>query len=74
MILASGVAKVPQMLRAGVNVALATDGPASNHNQDMIGVLKTTALIQSHDIGSLGHAGRKGSRNGDSRWRKGFGA
>jgi 5-methylthioadenosine/S-adenosylhomocysteine deaminase len=51
MIIASGVAKVPKMLKSGINVALATDGPASNHNQDMMGVLKTTALL--HKVATL---------------------
>lgn len=44
--LASGIAPVSKMLKAGVNVALGTDGPASNNNQDMIGVIKTAALLQ----------------------------
>jgi 5-methylthioadenosine/S-adenosylhomocysteine deaminase len=46
MVLASGVSPVQKMLDAGVNVALATDGPASNNNQDMFGVLKATAMLQ----------------------------
>jgi 5-methylthioadenosine/S-adenosylhomocysteine deaminase len=49
--LASGVAPIPKMLKAGVNVALATDGPASNNNQDMFGVMKTTALV--HKVAKL---------------------
>mgnify|MGYP005840466723 CR=1 FL=1 len=44
MYLASGMARVPEMRRRGVTVALATDGPGSNNNQDMLEVLKTTAL------------------------------
>jgi 5-methylthioadenosine/S-adenosylhomocysteine deaminase len=51
MILASGVAPVPKMLEKGINVALATDGPASNNNQDMISVLKFTALL--HKVSTL---------------------
>ncbi|MEM3507284.1 MAG: amidohydrolase [Candidatus Bathyarchaeia archaeon] len=51
MILASGVAPIPKMLEKGVNVALATDGPASNNNQDMILVLKFTALL--HKVSTL---------------------
>ena len=46
MYLASGAARVPEMLKLGINVALATDGPGSNNNQDMMEVLKTTALLQ----------------------------
>jgi 5-methylthioadenosine/S-adenosylhomocysteine deaminase len=46
MYLASGVARVPEMRRRGISVALATDGPGSNNNQDMLEVLKTTCLLQ----------------------------
>lgn len=45
MILASGVAPVPEFLERGITVGLATDGAASNDTQDMMEVLKTTALI-----------------------------
>jgi 5-methylthioadenosine/S-adenosylhomocysteine deaminase len=45
MYLASGVAPIPDMLRAGLTVGLATDGPASNNNQNMIHVLKYAALL-----------------------------
>lgn len=45
MYLASGVAPIPQMLMAGLTVGLATDGPASNNNQNMIHVLKFGALL-----------------------------
>lgn len=44
MYLASGMARVPEMRRRGIVVALATDGPGSNNNQDMLEVLKTAAL------------------------------
>ncbi|MEM2897513.1 MAG: amidohydrolase [Candidatus Bathyarchaeia archaeon] len=46
MYLASGVAPIRKLIEKGVNVALATDGPASNNNQDMFGVMKATALLQ----------------------------
>lgn len=46
MILASGVAPVPALLRAGVNVGLACDGPACNNGQDMIEAMKDAALLQ----------------------------
>lgn len=46
MYLAAGVAPIPAMRSAGVTVGLATDGPASNNNQNMIHVLKTGALLQ----------------------------
>jgi 5-methylthioadenosine/S-adenosylhomocysteine deaminase len=51
MYLASGVARVPEMRARGISVALATDGPGSNNNQDMLEVLKTTALL--HKVSSL---------------------
>ena len=43
--LASGVARVPQLLRAGVNVALGTDGVASNNNHDMFEEIKLAAIL-----------------------------
>jgi len=46
MYLASGVPPIPDMLEAGLSVGLATDGPASNNNQNMIHVLKFAALLQ----------------------------
>lgn len=45
MYLASGVAPIAEMDRAGVTIALATDGPASNTNQNMLQVLKFAALL-----------------------------
>jgi 5-methylthioadenosine/S-adenosylhomocysteine deaminase len=46
MILASGIAPVPKLLRAGVNVGLACDGPACNNAQDMLTTMKDAALLQ----------------------------
>ncbi|WP_018886202.1 amidohydrolase [Paenibacillus massiliensis] len=43
--LASGVARVPDLLRAGVKVSLGTDGPASNNNLDMFEEMRLAALI-----------------------------
>lgn len=43
--LASGFARIPEMLSAGVTVGLATDGPASNNNHNMIHALKFAALM-----------------------------
>jgi 5-methylthioadenosine/S-adenosylhomocysteine deaminase len=51
MYLASGVARVPEMRGKGVSIALASDGPGSNNNQDMLEVLKTTALL--HKVNTL---------------------
>ncbi len=45
MLLASGVCPVPHMLAMGVNVCLGTDGAASNNNQNMFQLMKTTALL-----------------------------
>lgn len=43
--LASGFAPVQRLLEAGVNVALGTDGAASNNDLDMIGEMRTAALL-----------------------------
>ncbi|GIO91795.1 amidohydrolase [Paenibacillus lactis] len=43
--LASGVARVPELLKAGVTVSLGTDGPASNNNLDMFEEMRLAALI-----------------------------
>ncbi len=51
MYLASGVAPVPEMLKRGITVALGTDGPGSNNSQDMMELLKTTALL--HKVNTL---------------------
>ncbi len=44
MKLASGIAPVDAMLRAGVNVALGTDGASSNNNLDMLEEVRLCAL------------------------------
>lgn len=49
MKLAMGTTRVPDLLRAGVNVALGTDGPPSNNDLDMLEVTRLAALIQKHD-------------------------
>ncbi|MBX2807032.1 MAG: TRZ/ATZ family hydrolase [Cellvibrionaceae bacterium] len=43
--LASGFCPVNQLLKAGINVALGTDGCASNNNLDMFGEMHTAALL-----------------------------
>lgn len=43
--LASGCAPVPEMLRQGLTVGLATDGPASNNNHNLIQSMKFAALV-----------------------------
>ena len=46
MMLGDGVAPVVEMLRRGVNVALGTDGAASNHSQDLFDTMKAASLLQ----------------------------
>ncbi|MFP4345738.1 MAG: amidohydrolase family protein [Anaerolineales bacterium] len=43
--LGSGVARLPDLLAAGVNVGLGTDGAASNNDLDMWGEMRTAALL-----------------------------
>lgn len=46
MKLASGIARTQAMLEAGVNIALGTDGAASNNGLNMFGEMKAAALLQ----------------------------
>ncbi len=43
--LASGLSPVQKMIDAGVNVALGTDGAASNNELDMLGEMKTASML-----------------------------
>ncbi len=43
--LASGFCPTARLLEAGVNVALGTDGAASNNDSDMLGEMRTAALL-----------------------------
>ena len=43
--LASGFCPIAQCIAAGVNVALGTDGAASNNDLDMLGEMRTAALL-----------------------------
>ncbi|MDH3915712.1 MAG: TRZ/ATZ family hydrolase [Chromatiales bacterium] len=43
--LASGLCPVARLIDAGINVAIGTDGAASNNDLDMIGEMRTAALI-----------------------------
>jgi 5-methylthioadenosine/S-adenosylhomocysteine deaminase len=45
MKLASGFCPVQQLLDAGINVALGTDGAASNDDLDMLGEMRSAALL-----------------------------
>ncbi|MCL7415074.1 MAG: amidohydrolase family protein [ANME-2 cluster archaeon] len=51
MKLASGIAPVPELLNRGANVALGTDGCASNNSLDMFEEMKTAALL--HKVNSM---------------------
>ncbi len=43
--LASGIAPIPQMLKAGVNVSFGTDGAASNNDMNLISEMSTSAKV-----------------------------
>lgn len=43
--LASGIAPVSEMLEMGINVAIGTDGPASNNDLDMFEEMRLAALL-----------------------------
>jgi 5-methylthioadenosine/S-adenosylhomocysteine deaminase len=54
--LASGFCPVDQLSRAGVNVAIGTDGGASNNDLDLFGELRTAAMLAkavSRNAGAL---------------------
>jgi len=44
--LASGIAKIPKMLETGVNVAMGTDGSASNNNLDILKEMYIASVLQ----------------------------
>lgn len=44
--LGEGIAPIAAMIGKGISVGLATDGPASNNNHDMLQVMKFAALLQ----------------------------
>ncbi len=45
--LGSGVAPVPEMIAAGLNVSLGTDGAASNNNLDMFEEMHTASILHN---------------------------
>jgi len=48
--LASGLAPVQQMLNAGVNVTVGTDGMASNNSHDLFEELKVASVLQKYKM------------------------
>ncbi|MBQ0712532.1 MAG: TRZ/ATZ family hydrolase [Porticoccus sp.] len=52
--LASGFCPVTTLLDSGINVALGTDGAASNNNLDMFGEMSTAALVAKAVSGNAG--------------------
>ena len=51
MKLASGIAPVPRMLKAGITVGLGTDGTSSNNNLDMLEEIRLAAIL--HKVNEL---------------------
>jgi 5-methylthioadenosine/S-adenosylhomocysteine deaminase len=47
-----GPLRFPDLVGAGVNVTLGTDGPASNNSQDMLQTMKVSALMINHAYGA----------------------
>ena len=74
MKLASGIAPVTELLRRGINVALGTDGAASNNRQDLLGEMRLASLLAKVASGrSRVGARRHGPAHGDvatapARW------
>ncbi len=50
--LGSGVAPIPAMMRAGVNVALGTDGMSSHNNTDLFADIKLAAALHAECAGT----------------------
>lgn len=50
--LASGLCPVEKLWQAGVNIAIGTDGAASNNNLDLLGETRTAALLAKAVAGS----------------------
>lgn len=67
--LGSGIARIPEIKGAGVNVALGTDGAASNNNLDMLEEIHLAAILhkgysRNPRVISAGEALQMGSVNG----------
>tara|TARA_R110001592_G_scaffold65634_5_gene201326 strand:- start:85650 stop:87011 length:1362 start_codon:yes stop_codon:yes gene_type:complete len=52
MKLASGICPVQRLIDSGINVALGTDGAASNNDLDMFGEMRTASLLAKSSTGS----------------------
>jgi 5-methylthioadenosine/S-adenosylhomocysteine deaminase len=50
--LGSGIAKVPEMLEMGINVALGSDGAPSNNNLDMFIEMRLASVIHKYRLGA----------------------
>ncbi len=50
--LGSGIAKVPEMLEKGINVALGSDGAPSNNNLDMFIEMRLASVIHKYRLGA----------------------
>jgi 5-methylthioadenosine/S-adenosylhomocysteine deaminase len=48
--LASGIARVPELVAAGVPVGLGTDGPASSNDLDVLGAVRLAALVHKATV------------------------
>ena len=71
--LASGFCPVEQLWQAGINVAIGTDGAASNNDLDLLGETRTAALLAKAVSGSATalsahNALRMATLNGAGRW------
>jgi 5-methylthioadenosine/S-adenosylhomocysteine deaminase len=67
--LGSGIARLPAMLAGGMNVALGTDGVASNNSQDLFDEIKLAATLHKGVLNdpkpvTAGEALRMATRNG----------
>ena len=49
--LSSGIARVPEMLERGVNVALGSDGAPSNNNLDLFVEMRMASIIHKYRLG-----------------------
>lgn len=50
--LGSGIAKIPEMLEKGINVALGSDGAPSNNNLDMFIEMRLASVIHKYRLGA----------------------